>query len=155
MKLKQLSLFLENQPGHLEKACRVLACGGVNVETMALADTEQYGILRFLVRDWKNGLKILASAGMAANVTDVVAVAVPDQPGGLADLLAVLTESGVNIEYMYGFPSRRAALSVIVLRLDNPDRGIEKILASGLRVLTAEELFPNENPNENSSENPS
>lgn len=141
MKLKQLSLFLENKPGHLERACRVLADAGLNVETMALADTEQFGILRFLIKDWEKARDTLAAASLTPKVTDVLAVCVPDRPGGLADLLAALAGSEINIEYMYGFHARKIGDSIIVLRLDDPDRAIEIFQKANVRVLTAADVY--------------
>ena len=141
MKLKQLSLFLENKPGHLERACRVLALAGLNVETMALADTEQFGILRFLIKDWEKARDTLSAAGVAPKVTDVLAVCVPDQPGGLADLLAALANSEINIEYMYGFHAHTVGDSIIVLRPDNPDRAIELLQKANVRILTAADIY--------------
>lgn len=141
MILKQLSLFLENKPGHLARACRILADVGLNVETMALADTEQFGILRFLIRDWEKAQQVLLSAGVVPRVTDVLAVAVPNRPGGLVSLLAALDGSTVNIEYMYGFNSSKLGKSVIVLRMDDPQQGVRRFQEANVQILTADELF--------------
>ena len=97
MIIKQLSLFLENKPGHLARACQILADAGLNVESMALADTEQFGILRFLIRDWEKARQVLTDAGAMPRVTDVLAIAVPNRPGGLVSLLSALDGSTVNI----------------------------------------------------------
>ena len=144
MKLKQLSLFLENRPGHLLNACRIIADAGLNVETMTLADTEQYGILRILVRDWEKGLALFESCGIVVKVTDVLAVCVPDQPGGLAGLLAAFTGSDINIEYMYGFNSHIDGKAIIVLRLDRPDEAIQLLEKAHVHVLSREEVFRTE-----------
>lgn len=141
MKLAQLSLFLENRPGHLLNACRIIAQAGLNVETMALADTEQFGILRFLVKDWEKARDVLQQNGLVVKVTDVLAVCVPDQPGGLARLLDALSESDVNIEYMYGFNSHQAEQAVIVLRVNNPDLALKLFQEKNVRVLTKDEVF--------------
>lgn len=141
MKLKQLSLFLENRPGHLRNACRILADAELNVETMSLADTEQFGVLRFLVRDWEKGRRILEEKGLLVKVTDVLAVSVPDKPGGLADLLAVLADTAINIEYMYGFNNHKSGEAVIVLRLNDPDAALGLLQKANIHVLPAEELF--------------
>lgn len=141
MKLKQLSLFLENRPGHLLNACRILADARLNVETMALADTEQFGILRILVRDWEKGQEVLESHGIVVKVTDVLAVSVPDKPGGLAGLLSAFAGAEINIEYMYGFNSHLTQEAIIVLRLDRPDEAIPLLEKAGVHVLTREEVF--------------
>ena len=141
MIIKQLSLFLENKPGHLARACQILANAGLNVESMALADTEQFGILRFLIRDWEKARQVLTDAGAMPRVTDVLAIAVPNRPGGLVTLLSALDGSTVNIEYMYGFNSPKLAQSVIVLRLDDPQQGILRFQEANVRILTENELF--------------
>ncbi len=140
MKLKQLSLFLENKPGNVRRACRTLADAGINIETMALADTEQFGILRILVKDWERAKQVFEQHGIIVRVSDVVAVAVDHRPGGLADILDVLDEIGLNIEYMYGF-FQRVGHAIIVFRFDDPDSAITKIQAKGVRVISNKELF--------------
>lgn len=141
MKLKQISLFLENRPGHLAAACRKLADAGLNVEAMTLADTENFGILRFLVKDWKKGVGICEQLGLVTKVTDVLAVCVPDQPGGLASLLAALAQTSVNIEYMYGFNSHPIGEAIIILRLDKPDEALAALQRENVKILTEEILF--------------
>ncbi len=141
MKLKQLSLFLENKPGHVRKACRVLADAGINIETMALADTEQFGILRILVKDWQKTQEVLKEHNITTQVSEVVALAVEHRPGGLADILDVMDKEDLNIEYMYGFYSTQGGCATIVFRFDNPDMAIEKIQARGVRILGNCEIF--------------
>ncbi|MBO7725761.1 MAG: hypothetical protein J6S40_04780 [Thermoguttaceae bacterium] len=141
MKLKQISLFLENRPGHLSSACRKLADAGLNVEAMALADTENYGILRFLVKDWQKSVEICEQLGLVAKVTEVLAVSVSNTPGGLADLLAILAKTSVNIEYMYGFNFHPSGRAVIVLRIDKPDEALDALKDSKVEILTEENLF--------------
>ena len=141
MSVKQISVFLENRPGHLSAACRKLADAGLNVEAMALADTENYGILRFLVKDWKKGVEICEQLNLVARVTEVLAVSVPNTPGGLADLLALLAKTDVNIEYMYGFNFHPSGKAVIVLRIDNPDEALKALQGSDVEILTEESVF--------------
>ena len=155
MRLKQLSLFLENKPGNVRKACRMLADNGINIETMALADTEQFGILRILVQDWERAKGVFEKNGVIVRVSDVIALAVGHRPGGLADILDVLDEANLNIEYMYGF-SQRVGLekcdsvisggdvadsAIIVFRFNDPDAALEALQKRDIRVLGSEELF--------------
>ena len=139
MKLKQISLFLENRPGHLSNACRKLADAGLNVEAMALADTENYGILR--VKYWQKSVEICEQLGLVAKVTEVLAVSVSNTPGGLADLLSILAKTSVNIEYMYGFNFHPSGRAVIVLRIDKPDEALEALKDSKVEILTETNLF--------------
>jgi hypothetical protein len=84
MKIHQLSLFLENQPGQVLEPCRILARAGIDIRTLTLADTQRFGILRLILSDWQAGAKALRDAGFVTNVAEVAAVEVPDRPGGLA-----------------------------------------------------------------------
>jgi len=150
MRLKQLSLFLENKPGNVRKACRTLAENGINIETMALADTEQFGILRILVKEWERAKKVFEENGVIVRISDVIALAVGHRPGGLADILDVLDDANLNIEYMYGFSQRIglakqgrdiADSAVIVFRFNDPDAACDALQKRDIRVLGSEELF--------------
>ncbi len=141
MKLHQLSLFLENKPGRMIEPCRLLAHAGVNIRTLTLADTEQYGILRMIVSDWQKGTDLLKAAGYVVNVVEVVAVEVPDRPGGLAELLEIFEQSGINIEYMYAFPFGREDRAVLIFRFDKPDAAIAKLQKAGVNVVASVEVY--------------
>ena len=135
MKIHQLSLFLENSPGKTVEPCRLLARAGVNIRTLTLADTQQFGILRLIVSDWEKGRELLQKAGYVVNETEVVAVEVEDRPGGLAGLLETIEPSGVNIEYMYAFTFGREDRAIMIFRFDRPDVAIEQLRAAGVNVL--------------------
>ena len=135
MKLKQLSVFLENQPGRLSRPCKALADAGIDLLTLCMADTEKFGILRFIVRDWQRAQKVLEKAGCVVNVTDVLAIEVPDRPGGLMGILAALEPSRLNIEYMYAFTLKSGKNAVMIVRFDDPDRAIEVLHDNGVNVL--------------------
>ena len=141
MKIKQLSLFLENKPGHLSAICGAMAKANLNIETLSLADTQQFGILRLIVEDWERAMQALESAGFVVNVTEVVATEVDDRPGGLAEILDVLEKGKINIEYMYAFTARRGNKAVLVFRFDEPDAAIRLLAAHGRNVLGSVGLF--------------
>ncbi len=142
MKLKQLSIFLENKPGALHAPTQVLADAGMNLLTVSLADTTQFGILRFIVDDAERGRKVLEDAGMVVRVTDVVPIEVPDRPGGLADVLAAVEKAGLSVEYMYLFgASCRPGSVAIIFRFEDPDAAIPALTDAGVRVLSSEELL--------------
>ena len=141
MNIHQLSLFLENRPGKLTEATRVLAQANINVLTLSLADTREYGILRLIVRDWAHAQKALEDAGFVVNVTEVTAIEVEDRPGGLAAILELLETARVNIEYMYAFTFRTGDKALLVFRFDNPDAAIECLRTRGINVLDSVELF--------------
>jgi len=142
MKLQQLSLFLENKPGALREPCDALAAAGINLLTVSLADTTQFGILRFIVADPEQARKVLQQAGMVAKVTEVLAVEVDNKPGGLARALDAIEKAGLGVEYMYLLGTAPAGnRAVIVLRFEDPDAAIRALEKAGVRVLTREEVF--------------
>lgn len=141
MKLKQLSLFIENKPGHIRSACRTLAEAGINIETMSLADTEQFGILRLLLKEWERAKEVFENKGIIVRVTEVVSVFVENRPGGLADILDIIDEAGLNIEYMYGFSGVDGDNAAIVFRFDDPDLAIKHFEAKKVRIIGNKEIF--------------
>jgi hypothetical protein len=141
MKLKQLSIFLENKPGRLSHPCRILADAGINILTLCLADTEQFGILRLIVKDWQAARDALEKAGCVVNVTDVLAIEIPDRPGGLVGVLTVLEPNALNIEYMYAFTFKTAKNAVMIVRFEDPERAVALLNANGVSVLKSATFY--------------
>lgn len=135
MKLQQISVFLANEPGALMEPCRLLSEAGVDIRALSLADTQQFGILRLIVSEREKAEQVLAGAGMVTRATEVIAVEIPDHPGGLTDVLAALRSSGVSIEYMYAFAEGREGKAVLIFRFDEPDRAVEALAGAGINVL--------------------
>ena len=140
MKLTQLSVFLENKPGQISLPCKALANAGINILTLSLSDTQQFGILRLIVRDWRKAKAALEDAGCVVNLTEVVALEVEDRPGGLAELLDMIESGGVNIEYMYAFTFGRKEKAVMVFRFDDPDKALELLRPNNVNVLGSVDL---------------
>jgi hypothetical protein len=140
MTLHQISVFLENSPGKAAEPCSLLSRAGINIRTLTLADTKQFGILRLIVSDWERCRELLKEAGYVVNVTEVVAVEVDDRPGGLASLLESLGASGVNIEYMYAFAFGKAARAVLIFRFDRPEDALRRLQAAGINVVQGLDL---------------
>lgn len=141
MKIHQLSLFLENKPGRLIEPCRLLAGAGIDMRTLTLADTAQYGILRMIVSDWESARTLLKDAGFVANIVEVVAVEVPDRPGGLAEILELFQSTDINIEYMYAFPTGTVDRAVLIFRFDKPDAAIARLQGAGINVLESVQVY--------------
>ncbi|MFP4105926.1 MAG: ACT domain-containing protein [Phycisphaerae bacterium] len=141
MKIKQLSVFLENKPGQLSEPCRVLAEAGVNILTLSLADTQQFGIMRLIIREWEKAKTVLEEAGSVVKLTDVVAIEVSDRPGGLADVLETLEECKVNIEYMYAFTFRNEGKAVLVFRFDQTEQAIQALESRNINLIGPQELY--------------
>jgi hypothetical protein len=137
MKLHQLSIFSENKPGHVIAPCRLLAREGIDIRALALADTERFGILRMIVSEWSRAKELLEQSGSVVKVTEVLAVEVPDRPGGLADVLEAFIGTAINIEYMYAFPFVRGEKAVLIFRFDQPDAAIERLQERGFQVLSS------------------
>jgi hypothetical protein len=140
MKIHQLSVFVENSPGHLRAPCQTLADAGISLVTLSLADTKQYGILRLIVRDWQRAKATLETAGFATNVTEVLAIEVCDHPGGLADVLRVIEQAKINVEYMYAFTEKRDDKAVLIFRFEDADAAIEALRNSDVNVVGNIEL---------------
>lgn len=141
MKLKQLSLFLENKPGALTRPCQLLAQAKINIHTLSLADTQQFGILRLVMRDWEKAKQVLEKGGCVVKVTDVVAIEVPDRPGGLVEILTVLEQAKINVEYMYAFTLKNENRGVLVFRFDDPDKAIALLQTKTINVLDSVDLY--------------
>lgn len=127
MKLHQLSLFLENKPHQLRTPAQLLGDAGIDILTLSLADTQQFGILRLIVDDWAKAKSVLEKAGMVVKVTEVVALEVPDCPGGLAGVLERVEKASLNIEYMYSCTFHRDDRAVLVFRFEE---GVDQVVAA-------------------------
>ena len=141
MKVEQISVFLENKPGSLELATRVLKDNQINIRTLSLAETVDFGILRLIVNDVEKNNQVLKDAGFRVSKTIVVAVEVPDQPGGLHTIMEVLHQEGINVEYIYAFVEKSGQNAVIIFRFDNPDKAIEVLQANNLTIVPGSKLY--------------
>lgn len=141
MKIQQISVFVQNQRGHLRTPCEALARAGINIITLSLADTHQFGILRLIVPDWRQAKEVLEQAGFVVNVADVLAIEVPDHPGGLADVLQAVEQSGINVEYMYAFSERRNDKAMLVFRFEDADAAVAALRDCDLKLVSNVELF--------------
>jgi hypothetical protein len=140
MTLKQLSLFLENKPGHLHTIAKTLADANINIITLSLADTEQFGIVRLIIKDWERAKATLEKAGFVTNVCDVLAVKVPHTPGGLAQILAAVA-GAVNVEYMYGFATHHLDNAIMIFRFSDAAKAVAALQAAGHAPLAAADIF--------------
>ena len=141
MKIHQLSVFVENRPGHLVGPCRLLAEAGINIVTLALAETQQYGILRLIVRDWQQAKQVLEAGGFRVLITEVLAVQVADRPGGLVEVLKPISAAGLNVEYMYAFSTKAGDQAVLVFRFEDPDRALQTLQGSAVNFIDTVDLF--------------
>lgn len=141
MKVKQISIFLENKSGRLAKVTKVLGDNQINIRALSIADTTDFGILRLIVDYPEKACAILKENGFTVSTTDTIAVEMSDHPGGLAGILKVLDDIKINIEYMYAFVGRSNADAVVVFRVEEIDRAIELLQKKGVKLLTAQEVY--------------
>jgi hypothetical protein len=141
MKVEQISIFLENKSGRLAEVTHVLSGAGVNIRALSLADTADFGILRLIVNQTDRAKQVLKETGFTVAKTEVVALEVPDSPGGLAGILSTLDKAGINVEYMYAFVQRSGDNAIIIFRFDETDKAISVLTGAGVRVLRGEEVY--------------
>lgn len=140
MKVEQLSIFLENKSGRLAEVTDILARSGINIRALSLADTADFGILRLIVNDMPKTQSILKEHGFTVGKNEVIAVEVPDRPGGLAGILGALQGKGINVEYMYAFVQKSEGNAVLIFRFDEIEKAIDVLQKSGIRMLTNEHV---------------
>ncbi len=141
MKVEQLSVFLENRAGRLADVTHALAEAGVTIRALSLADTSDFGILRMLVEEEEKAKAILKEKGFTFGCTTVIAVAVEDKPGGLDEVLQLVSHNQINVEYMYSLIQRTRPQAIMIFRFDKIDAAIELLRANNIAVIPAAQLF--------------
>ena len=141
MIVKQVSVFVENRAGRLAEVTGILAAQNINIRALSLADTADFGILRMIVDDVEGAKGILKKEGLTVGEADVVAVEVPDRPGGLAHLLQIFKDENLNVEYMYAFVKAPSQSAVMIFRFEDPHRAVEALQGKGIRTIPGDELY--------------
>jgi len=140
MKITQISVFLENKQGRLFDACSLLGSKDISIRALTIAESEDFGVLRIVVDKPSLAVEALKKAGFVATFTDIVAVEVPDEPGGLSRVLKVFCDNSVNVEYMYGFVERFSEKALLVFRFDDPDQAIKVLRENSINVIGKQEI---------------
>lgn len=141
MLIKQLSVFVENKAGRLAEITSVIAGAGIDIRALSIADTTNFGILRLIVNKPDEAEQVLRGAGMTVSLTNVIAVSIPDEPGGFAAAMTCLAGAGVGIEYMYAFISRDQGRACVILRVGDNDRAIAALQEKGFEILTGDRIY--------------
>lgn len=141
MRVQQISIFLENKKGRLAKVTEVLGENDINIRALSIADTTDFGILRLIVNKPPLAYQVLKEAGFTVSTTDVIAVEVTDQPGGLSGILRHLDKVGINIEYLYAFVTQTATAALIVFRVEQVDEAIKVLQENGVRIVSGDEVY--------------
>lgn len=140
MKLVQISVFLENKKGRLYDVCALLGEHKINIRALTVAESEEFGILRVVVDKPEAAQKILKAQGFVSNFTDIIAVEVPDQPGGLAGILQVLNENNINVEYMYGFVEKFSEKALLVFRFEDHRKALAVLKKNKVGIVGDKEI---------------
>ena len=141
MKVKQLSIFLENRKGRMRKALDVLEKGEVNIRALSIADTSDFGILRLIVPEPDKTKKLLEDNNFIVKIGEVIAVRMQDQPGGLGKILGILDDNDINLEYLYAFVEEKENGAIVLLHPENIDDGIKALQDGGAEVIPAKDIY--------------
>lgn len=140
MKVKQVSVFMENTPGRLAEVTKVLGDANINILAMTIAETGEFGVVRMIVSDWQKAIDVLKKNDFTTATTEVLAIEIPNKPGSLAKIVAEFAKKNINIEYVYAFVTHTSEEAVIIMRFENTDEAIVVLKDIGVRVLTNEDV---------------
>ena len=141
MSVKQISVFLENRPGTLNEMTQALADAQIDMRGLSLAETSEFGIVRLIVDDVLGTATVLKDAGFVSSLTDVLAVEVPNQPGGLNKVLEILRAAQINVEYMYAIlGSKNSNNAYMIFRVSDNAEATKALNASNVKILEQAEL---------------
>lgn len=140
MFIKQITVFIENRAGRLEQVTQVLKENNINIVSLSLADTSDYGLLRLIVSNPDQAVAVLKESGFSAMITNVIAVKLTQHVGKLGELLSILSGAGVNVEYMYGLTTGDENAS-IVIKTGDQKKALDAITASSFELLSTEETY--------------
>ena len=141
MLVKQISVFLENKSGRLAEVTDILGKQNIDISALSIADTTDFGILRLIVNKPAQAEETLKKEGFTVSCTDVIAISVADEPGGLAAALKALEEVSIGIEYMYAFVGKSTSEALVILRVEQPEKAAEALEKNNIRVLPAERVY--------------
>ena len=141
MTVNQISVFVENKAGALAQIAAELVAGGVNMRALSIAETQDFGVLRFIADDDRKAAFVLSDAGYVLSVTPVLAVVIRDEPGSLAQTLSILAEADIDVEYIYAFLTPHPGTACMIFRVKDNDAAEQVLSAAGIKLATREELL--------------
>ena len=139
MAISQISVFVENRPGRLADITAVLAKNSIDIRALSVADTSDYGILRLIVNDPKSAVEALRSEGLTASATQVLGIIIPDEPGGLARAIKVLSDAQISVEYAYAFIT--VGNAYVIIRVEDNDKASEILKGAGIELIEQDDIF--------------
>ena len=140
MTVKQISVFLENKPSAMAKFTDILSENKIDMRALSLAEAADFGIVRIIVDDVYAAMQVIKDAGYVCSATKVLAVAIPDEPGGLAKVIHYLGESGINMEYMYAFTTRQKEVAYMIFRVKDNEKAIQVLSKNGVKLASQDDL---------------
>ncbi|MBQ7776696.1 MAG: ACT domain-containing protein [Lachnospiraceae bacterium] len=140
MTVKQISVFLENKPSAIADFTDVLYKNNIDMRALSLAEAADFGIVRVIVDDVYNAMQVIKDAGYICSAAKVLAVAIPDEPGGLAKVIHYLGESQINIEYMYAFTTRQKDLAYMIFRVKDNEKATQVLTKNGVKLACQDDL---------------
>lgn len=141
MLIKQISVFLENKSGRLAEVTRVLGLNNIDISALSIADTTDFGILRLIVNKPEEAVEILKENGFTVSCTNVIAISVPDKPGGLSLALNILDKENIGIEYMYAFVGKAENEALVILKVADTDKAIKVLKDKGVNVVPSNSVY--------------
>ena len=141
MKIKQLSIFLQNKMGSLSKPLEVLTFADVNIRAMCMADTSEFGILRLVVDDPEKGREALEQNNFLVKMTDIIGVEINDTPGGLTSVLKIIKENNIDLEYLYAFTHEKEGKAILLLHAEDIDKLIGVLTSNKVNIVPSEEVY--------------
>ncbi len=140
MSIKQISVFMENRHGRLAEITRVLAKNNIDMRAINIADTTDFGILRMIVSEPDRAEKVLRDNNMTASITDVIAISIDDKIGSFSDVMSILEQGNISVEYIYSFIGEKSAKAGIVIRTNNGEKALELFEKNGVNILSPADL---------------
>ena len=140
MTINQISVFIENKPGKLAEFTDILSKNNIDMRAMSIAETPDFGVLRIIVNDSYNAACVIREAGYVFSITPVLAVAIPDEPGSLGQILKIMGKGEVNLEYLYAFTAPKKDWAYMVFRVQDNEKAIEVLSKNGVKLLDQAEL---------------
>ncbi|MBQ0110100.1 MAG: ACT domain-containing protein [Clostridiales bacterium] len=140
MSIKQISVFVENKSGRLAEITSVIAKAGIDIRALSIADTTDFGILRLVVDKPTEAEKALREAGLTVSLTNVIAIGIPDRPGGFSEAMTVLSKQDIGVEYMYAFISRDREKAYLIMRVLDNEKAEKTLIENGCDIIDEETI---------------
>lgn len=141
MYIKQLSVFVENKDGRLAEITTIIANAGIDIRALSIADTTDFGILRLVVDKPYEAEAALKNVGLTVSLTDVIAIGIPDRPGGFAETISAVADKDVGVEYMYAFISREHDRAYLIMRVADNEKALSALKAHGCDILDGDSVY--------------